>query len=128
MDAAAAASIKFFDLRPDLSSQGSRAGQNFIVGNAAKVPNNGQVNLNLQTGGDLLNDITSTFQVAKVSRPLMSVSKLCDAGMVATFKKTQADVVAPGGAEVCTFERQPGGLHVAKLKLKRPAPTFGRQG
>ena len=80
--------------------------------------------MNLQTGGDLLNIITSTFQVAKVSRPLMSVGKLCDAGMEVTLRKTQADVVAPGGAVVCTFERQPGGLYVAKLKLKRPAPTF----
>ena len=70
------------------SSQGSRAGQNFIVGNGAKVPNDGQVNLNLQTGGDLLNDITSTFQVAKVSRLLMSVGKLCDAGMAVTLRKT----------------------------------------
>ena len=102
--------------------------QNFIVGNGAKFPNDGQVNLNLQTGGGLLNDITSTFEVAKVSRPLMSVGKLCDAGMEVTLRKTQADVVAPGGAVVCTFERQPGGLYVAKLKLKRPAPTFGRRG
>ena len=54
-------------------SQGIRAGQNFIVGNGAKVPDDGQVNLNLQTGGDWLDDIISTFQVAKVSRPLMSV-------------------------------------------------------
>ena len=110
------------------SSQVSRAGQISIAGNGAKVPNDGQVNSNLQTGGDLLNDITSTFQVAKVSRPLMSVGKLCVAGMEVTLRKTQANVVAPGGAVVCTFERQPGGLYVAKLKLKRLAPTLGRQG
>ena len=86
------------------SSQGSRAGQSFIVGNGANVPKDGQVNLNLQTSGDLLNDITSTFQVATVSRLLMSVGKLCDAGMEVPFRKTQADVFAPGGAVVCTFE------------------------
>ena len=34
------------------SSQGSRAGHHFIVGNGAKVTDDGQVNLNLQTGGD----------------------------------------------------------------------------
>ena len=64
------------------------------MGNGAKVPNDGQVNLNLQTGGDLLNDITSTFQVAEVSRPRISVGKLCNAGMEVTLRKTQADVVA----------------------------------
>ena len=58
----------------------------------------------------------------------MSVGELCDAGMEVTLRKTQAGVVAPGGTVVCTFERQLGGLYVAKLKLKRPTPTFGRQG
>ena len=58
----------------------------------------------------------------------MSVGKLCDVGMEVNFKKTRAEVVAPGGAVVYTFERQPGGLYVANLKLKRPAPIAGRQG
>ena len=35
--------------------------------------------------------------------------------MEVTLRKTQADVVASDGAVVCTFERQPGGLFVAKL-------------
>ena len=56
----------------------------------------------------------------------MVVGKLCDAGMEVNFKKTRVDVVAPGGAEVCTFERQPGELCVAKLKIKRPVcPPLG---
>ena len=62
-------------------SPGSKAGQGFIVGNGSRVPNDGQVHLRLQTGGTVANGTTSTFQVAAVSRPLMSVGKLCDGGM-----------------------------------------------
>ena len=89
----------------------SSAGQNFIVGKDAKVPNDGQASSNLQTGVDLLNDITSTFRVARVSTPFISVGNLCDVGMEANFKKTRADVVAPSGDVVCTFKRHPGGLY-----------------
>ena len=64
------------------------------MGSGAKVPNDGQVNLSLQTGGDLLNDIISILQFAKVSRRLMSVGKLCDAGMDVNFKKDRAHVIA----------------------------------
>ena len=103
-------------------SAGSKAGQHFIVGNGQKVPNNGQVNLSLQTDGaeDKRNNISTVFQVAKVSRPLMSVGRLCDAGMDVIFRRSRADVVAPGGSRVMSFERQGAGLDIAKLRLKRP--------
>ena len=103
-------------------SAGSKAGQHFIVGNGAQVPNSGQVNLNLQTDGaeEKRNNISTIFQVAKVSRPLMSVGRLCDAGMDVIFKHNRADVVAPDGSIVLSFERQGTGLYIAKLRLKRP--------
>ena len=109
-------------------SPASRAGQGFVVGNGERVTNDGQVHLNLQSSCKEANNITTTFQIAKVSRPLMSVGRLCDNNMKVNFMKTRADVVAPNGAVVCSFERQAGGLYVAKLKLRRPSSPFGRQG
>ena len=109
------------------ASAGSKAGQGFIVGNGQRVPNEGQINLNLQTGDTNGNTMSSTFQVAKVSRPLMSVGRLCDAGMDVLFKKDPAEVLSADGAVILSFERQPGGLYVAKLRLKRPSQPFGRQ-
>ena len=58
----------------------------------------------------------------------MSVGRLCDAGMDVLFKKDRADVLSTSGAVILSFERQHGGLYVAKLKLKRPSQPFGRQG
>ena len=109
------------------ASPGSKAGQGFIVGNGQRVPNEGQINLNLQTGEDNGNTMSSTFQVAKVSRPLMSVGRLCDAGKDVLFRKDKADVLSAGGAVILSFERLAGGLYVARLKLKRPSQPFGRQ-
>ena len=70
-------------------------------------------------------DIRSTFQIAKVTRPLMSVGRMCDEGLKVNFGKSSASVMDKADREVCRFERQPGGLYVAKLKLR--APTFGGQ-
>ena len=108
------------------ASPGSRAGQGFIVGNGARVPNDGQAVLNLQATNK--NTMATTFQLAKVSRPLMSVGRLCDAGMDVLFKKDRADVLTADGSVILSFERQSGGLYVARLKLKKPSPGFVRQG
>ena len=66
----------------------------------------------------------STFQVAEVTRPLMSVGRVCDQGLDCLFKKTHALVLDEAGEQVCRFERV-GGLYVATLDLKRP-DLFGR--
>ena len=72
--------------------------------------------------------MSTMFQVAAVSRPLMSVGRLCDNGIDILFKKDRADVLASDGSAILGFERQVGGLYVAKLKLKRPTYGVGRQG
>jgi hypothetical protein len=44
------------------------------------------------------------------------------------FKKDRANVLSSDGSVILSFERQVGGLYVAKLKLKKPTTGFGRQG
>ena len=51
----------------------------------------------------------------------MSVGKICDEGHNITFDTVQAVVRDKGGAELCKFHRAPGGLYVAKMKLRNPA-------
>ena len=61
-------------------SPASRRGRNFTVGNGEKVPNEGQVCLNLEAdiGEGGTQPINCVFQVADLTRPLMSVSQVCD--------------------------------------------------
>ena len=108
-------------------SPGSRRGVNFVVGNGEVVPNEGQAHLNLvaDTGDGGSQPIKSTFQVADLTRPLMSVSQICARGHKCVFEGEQAMVISQEGRTVCRFQRQ-GGLYVAQMKLKSPSP-FTRQ-
>ena len=84
------------------------------------MPNEGQVRLNMRAENDKKGrDVKTTFQVAKVTRPLMSVSKICDTGMSMRFTAAMAIVEDPAGKEVMRFHRQ-GGLYVAKMRLRNP--------
>ena len=88
------------------------------------MENMGEMELNLadeQVG----TSFSSTFQIAKVTRPLMSVGKICDEGYKVVFNRKVACIISEAdGSEVCRFYRQDNGLYIAKLRLK--APFAGR--
>ena len=90
------------------------------------MANQGQKHLNLDTGSSQINSI---FQIAKVTRPLMSVGRITDGGYNVIFDKEKAIVRDQEGKEVCRFVSQNGkGLYVCKLKLTKPSQGFARQG
>ena len=100
-------------------SPGSQRNQKFVVGNGDRVANQGQVKLRMKAkdeGGALM---SSVFQVAEITRPLMSVSRICDQGMSCIFEKTHARVVDSEGKTVARFERD-GGLYTCTMRLRRP--------
>ena len=94
------------------------------MGDGGTIPNLGQSQLNLSDDG---RDIESIFQVAAVTRPLMSVGRICDEGHTITFDQVMAAVKSKEGAELCRFQRNNSGLYVAKLKLRNPAGFGGRE-
>ena len=94
------------------------------MGDGGTIPNLGESQLNLS---DQDRDLQSVFQIAAVTRPLMSVGRICDQGHSITFNAIMAVVHAADGTELCKFERQNGGLYVAKLKLRNPAGFGGRE-
>ena len=95
------------------------------MGDGGEIPNLGQKSLNLCDHKG--NNVQSIFQIAAVTRPLMSVGRICDEGHEVTFNAAMAVVKDSNGTEICRFERQPGGLYVAKMKLKSPNKGFVRQ-
>ena len=109
-------------------SPGSSRGQCFIVGDGGRLENLGQRSLNLQPINDATMDLQSCFQIARVTRPLMSVGRICDNGLNVTFDEAKAVVSTKEGAQICVFERKPGGLYTGKFRLKRPSSGFARQG
>ena len=107
-------------------SPGSRRGQEFLMGDGGTIPNLGQSQLNL-TDESINRDIKSVFQIAAVTRPLMSVGRICDEGHSITFDAVMAVVKGADGSELCRFMRNSSGLYVAKLKLTSPAGFGGQE-
>ena len=90
------------------------------------MPNMGEKRLNLEIEQDQTTGrIASVFQIAQVTRPLMSVGRVCDEGHTVTFNANAAEVRNTEGKVVGVFRRKEGGLYVANMKLKQP---FVRQG
>jgi hypothetical protein len=106
-------------------SPGSKRGQAFLLGDGGTIPNLGQKSLNLSDNEG--NDVRSIFQIAAVTRPLMSVGRICDEGHEVLFNNVSAVVRDSGGVEICRFTRQPGGLYVAKMKLRSPMGFVGQE-
>ena len=83
-------------------------------------------NLNLEAPHEKgTSSVQSVFQVAKVTRPLMSVGHICDQGLHVVFDKLHAIVRDEHNDEVYRFTRGESGLYTANMKLKAP---FARQG
>ena len=119
-----------FQIRP---SAASIAGRGLIAANGGRIMNKGEVPVKLveePTGSK----IDTTFQVVDVSRPLFSMSKICDQGNEVHVTAKEA-VVTRNGKVVARFQRE-GGLYVAELSMTpssndpavKPAAGFGRQG
>jgi hypothetical protein len=106
-------------------SPGSRRGQEFLMGDGGTIPNLGQKSLNL-LDESVGRDLSSVFQIAAVTRPLMSVGKICDEGHEVVFRADMAVVNDSHGSEICRFSRSRGGLYLAKMKLRAPTTGFSR--
>ena len=94
------------------------------MGDGGTIPNMGQSQLHLS---DDDRNIQSVFQIAAVTRPLMSVGKICDEGHTVTFSNVMAVVKGKDGEELCRFHRKDGGLYVASLKLRNPVGFGGQE-
>ena len=68
-----------------------------------------------------MNNIGSVFQASPVTRPLMSVSKICRNGFKCNFTEDEAQVVDKTGKTQCVFKRR-GGLYICNMRLKAPTP------
>ena len=74
----------------------------------------------LDLSDDSGKSMRSVFQPAAVTRPLMSVGRMCDEGRNITFDEVMAVVKDTNGTETRRFQLQQGGLRVAKIKLRHP--------
>ena len=99
-------------------SPGSRAGQHFQTAGKKTIANEGQSNILLTTTGGV--DVAMTMQIAKISRPLLSVTKMTEGGEITVLCKKDVALILDGdGKTVATFHRK-NGLYVCMMKYKNP--------
>ena len=98
---------------------GSQGNQQFVVGDGERGANRGQIKLCMKAKDEEGLLMSSVFQVAEITRPLMSVSRICDQDMICIFEKTHARVVDGSETTVARFERD-GGLNTCNMRLRRP--------
>ena len=68
---------------PTKESEGSRRGQTYSSANGSPMKNEGQKNINFIT--DDGQSLSTTWQIAEVTKPLRSVARICDNGMSVHF-------------------------------------------
>ena len=91
-----------------------------MAANGQPIPNQGEMTLDLVSGDKA---ISSKFQVVKISRPLWSVGRICDAGYTVVFDSGHGTIYhVESGEQVGAFPRK-GGLYVGDMKLRNPAHT-----
>ena len=96
------------------------------MGDGGAIASLGQKQLNLRDSS-VGSDVQLIFQIAAVTRPFMSVGKICDEGHNMTFDNICAVVRSKDGQELCRFHREPSGrLYVAKNEIEESC-HFGQQ-
>ncbi len=103
-----------------VESPGSRVGQKFQAAGGKLLPNEGQVFVNM-LAPDTMVELVSCFQIAKVTRPLLSVTKITEKGEVDVIcKKDTALLVLAETQEVLATFHKKGGPYVAMMKVGNP--------
>ena len=102
-------------------SPGSRAGRHYTGASGHRIANEGQASvlMTLPAGEGRSNDVKSIIQVANVTRPLLSVCKMCANGMSVLCKKDHALILDKNDKVVRRFEQR-NGLYTATVQVRNP--------
>ena len=122
MDSGAAESVAPPDIAPWIAaeeSEGSKRGQTYVSASGDRLPNLGEKKLKVTTAEG--NRATATYQLADVTRPLCSISKVCDRGNAVTFTAEGGYITNKSG-EVTKFRRQ-NNVYVLDMYVRNPNET-----
>ena len=129
LDSGAAASVAPPSMAPGVSvleSEGSRRGQCYLSASGERIPNLGQQRIRIVTEEG--RDYEALFQVAEVTRPLSSVSQICDKGNVVVFDSNGGTVIHKASGRRTKFDRRGGTYELNFWVREHPSQGFIRQG
>ena len=129
LDSGAAASVAPPNMAPNISvleSEGSRRGQCYLSASGERIPNLGQQRIRVVTEEG--NKHEAVFQVAEVTRPLSSVSQICDRGHVVIFDANGGSIVHKTTGRKTRFDRRGGTYELNFWVHENMSEGFSRQG
>lgn len=109
-------------------SPGSLAGQHFQAAGGKLIPNEGQAIVEMMAPGTE-SELVCSIQVAKVTRPLLSVTRMRESEKISVLCKIEVALVLDEENNIlATFNRK-GGLYTAIMKVRNPSfHAFARPG
>ena len=107
-------------------SVGSKMGLVYEAADGQQIKNRGETTITgMLEGGE---ERAMTFQVCDVSRPLLSVGRICEAGNKVTFEDDRAEIVHKASGRK-TFAKKVNGVYVLEFwVLDSSESDFVRQG
>jgi len=108
----------------------SRAGAAFVAADGGRIENKGEGEVNMLAPNEKGSpqSVRAKFQCADVTRALLSVGLVHDAGLDTKFHKEWAKVLDASGKQLMYFARKHG-LYIATVKIPNPLfKGFQRQG
>ena len=106
----------------------SRAGRNYRAANGTPIPNLGQMVAHFEDGNGRACGIP--FQVAEVTRPLLSVARMAAAGYRVVFQEDSGEILHVASGRRLPLVRRDG-VYILELRVsgRKPAASgFPRQG
>ena len=104
---------------PTVPSEGSKRGQVYMSANGAKLANLGEKHFQVMTAEG--NPAAATFQVAEVTRPLCSVTRICDRGNTVVFTAEGGYIQNTASGVKSNFSRR-NNVYVMEMYVEEP-PT-----
>ena len=92
----------------------SRAGRNYRAANGSPIPNLGQTVAHFKDGDGRACGIP--FQVAAVERPLISVSRMAQAGCRVSFQEHEGEIVHTASGRRLPLVRR-NGVYILQLRV-----------
>ena len=109
-------------------SAGSKAGQQFGCAGGKLVANEGECKVQMLAPGGGAFELELDMQIAKITRPLLSVTQMTRHGTISVLCKREEALVLNEKNETVAIFKKKGGLYVANMRVRNPrfkAP-FGR--
>ena len=108
-----------YEVKP---SAGSRAGKKYTGASGHTILNEGEIDVVMHApgSGKKMTQVDTTFQIANINRPLLSVSKICSSGNLDVVCRQNGALILDKTHKVLAGFEKKNGIYVATMRVQNP--------